>query len=137
MPRTIKKYANRRLYDTAISRHVTVAGIRQLVAAGEDVVIVDDTTGRDITRNILLQVIVEAEQGLYPVLSTKLMKQIIRSYDDPALGGMGDCLERRLEDFLRESKSLPLPVPMQEVTADPSFGGLPGALAAKAADEHD
>ena len=59
MPRTIKKYANRRLYDTEASRHVTLDGIRQLVASGEDVVVVDDTTGQDITRNILLQVISE------------------------------------------------------------------------------
>ena len=52
MPRTIKKYANRRLYDTQASRHVTLDGIRQLVASGEDVVVTDDTSGQDITRSI-------------------------------------------------------------------------------------
>ena len=55
MPRTVKKYANRRLYDTEASRHVTLDGIRQLVASGEDVVVIDDTTGEDITRSILLR----------------------------------------------------------------------------------
>ena len=135
MPRTIKKYANRRLYDTAVSRHVTVAGIRQLVAAGEDVVIIDDASGQDITRHVLLQVIVDAEQDLRPVLSTRLMTHIIRSYGDPSLGGMGDCLERRVEDFLLESKSSSST--LSEPDAGTSFAASPVTMAAKVADERD
>ena len=83
MPRTIKKYANRRLYDTEASRHVTLDGIRQLVAGGEDVMVIDDTSGQDITRSILLQVISEQEQGGRPILSAEMLKQIIRFYGNP------------------------------------------------------
>ena len=77
MPRTVKKYANRRLYDTEASRHVTLDGIRQLVAGGEDVVVIDDTTGEDITRSILLQVIAEQEQGGRPILSAEIDRKSV------------------------------------------------------------
>jgi polyhydroxyalkanoate synthesis repressor PhaR len=106
MPRTIKKYANRRLYDTEASRHVTLDGIRQLVAAGEDVVVVDDTTGQDITRSILLQVISEQEQGGRPILSATMLKQIIRFYGNPLQELMGGYLERSVDVFLGQQKTL-------------------------------
>ena len=83
MPRTIKKYANRRLYDTQASQHVTLEGIRALVAGGEDIVVIDDTTDEDITRNILLQVVSEQEQGGRPILSTEMLKYLIRFYGNP------------------------------------------------------
>ena len=69
-PRLIRKYANRRLYDTASSRHVTTEDIRKLVAAGERVKVVDDKSGDDVTRSILLQIIASQEQFGKPVLST-------------------------------------------------------------------
>lgn len=106
MPRTIKKYANRRLYDTEASRHVTLDGIRQLVAGGEDVVVIDDTTGQDITRNILLQVISEQEQGGRPILSAEMLKQIIRFYGNPLQELMGGYLERSVEMFMNQQKTL-------------------------------
>lgn len=106
MPRTIKKYANRRLYDTEASRHVTLDGIRQLVAAGEDVVVIDDTTGQDITRSILLQVISEQEQGGRPILSADMLKQIIRFYGNPLQDLMAGYLERSVEVFLNQQKTL-------------------------------
>lgn len=106
MPRTIKKYANRRLYDTQASRHVTLDGIRQLVAAGEDVVVVDDTTGQDITRNILLQVIAEQEQGGRPILTADMLKQIIRFYGNPLQELMAGYLERSVQLFLTQQKTL-------------------------------
>jgi polyhydroxyalkanoate synthesis repressor PhaR len=106
MPRTIKKYANRRLYDTQASRHVTLDGIRQLVAAGEDVVVVDDTTGQDITRNILLQVIAEQEQGGRPILTADMLKQIIRFYGNPMQELMAGYLERSVQLFLSQQKTL-------------------------------
>jgi len=106
MPRTIKKYANRRLYDTEASRHVTLDGIRQLVASGEDVVVVDDTTGQDITRNILLQVISEQEQGGRPILSADMLKHIIRFYGNPLQELMGGYLERSVEMFMSQQKTL-------------------------------
>ena len=106
MPRTIKKYANRRLYDTQASRHVTLDGIRQLVASGEDVVVVDDTTGNDITRNILLQVIAEQEQGGRPILTADMLKQIIRFYGNPMQELMAGYLERSVQLFLSQQKTL-------------------------------
>jgi len=106
MPRTIKKYANRRLYDTQASRHVTLDGIRQLVASGEDVVVTDDTTGQDITRSILLQVISEQEQGGRPILSAEMLKHIIRFYGNPLQDMMGGYLERSVEVFMGQQKVL-------------------------------
>ena len=106
MPRTIKKYANRRLYDTEASRHVTLDGIRQLVVSGEDVVVMDDTTGQDITRNILLQVISEQEQGGRPMLSAGMLKHIIRFYGNPLQELMGGYLERSVEGFMNQQKVL-------------------------------
>ena len=86
MPRTIKKYANRRLYDTTASRHVTLQDILKLVASGEEITVVDDTSGDDITRNILLQILAEQEQGGRPILSTEMLMQIIRFYGNPMQG---------------------------------------------------
>ncbi len=106
MPRTVKKYANRRLYDTEASRHVTLDGIRQLVAGGEDVVVIDDTTGEDITRSILLQVISEQEQGGRPILSAEMLRHIIRFYGNPLQELMGGYLERSLDIFMKQQKGL-------------------------------
>ena len=106
MPRTIKKYANRRLYDTEASKHVTLDGIRQLVAGGEDVAVIDDTTGQDITRSILLQVISEQEQGGRPILSADMLKHIIRFYGNPLQDLMGGYLERSVEVFMNQQKGL-------------------------------
>ena len=106
MPRTIKKYANRRLYDTEASRHVTLDGIRELVAAGEDVTVIDDTSGQDITRSILLQVIADQEQGGRPILSAEMLKQIIRFYGNPMQELMAGYLERSVQVFLNQQKAL-------------------------------
>lgn len=106
MPRTIKKYANRRLYDTQSSKHVTLDGIRQLVVDGEDVVVIDDTSGLDITRSILLQVISEQEQSGRPILSAGMLRHIIRFYGDPMQELMSQYLESSVEAFLNQQKSL-------------------------------
>lgn len=106
MPRTIKKYANRRLYDTQSSKHVTLDGIRQLVVDGEEVVVIDDTTGLDITRNILLQVISEQEQNGRPILGAGMLRHIIRFYGDPMQELMAQYLESSVEAFLNQQKSL-------------------------------
>lgn len=104
MPRTIKKYANRRLYDTTASRHVTLEGIRQLVAAGEEIAVIDDTSGEDITRNVLMQIIAEQEQGGRPILSTDMLMQIIRFYGNPMQGMMTQFLEQSVEAFMDQQK---------------------------------
>lgn len=102
MPRTIKKYANRRLYDTHASRHVTLEGVRRLITEGEDIVVVDDTTGLDITRNILLQVIAEQEHGTQPILSAAMLRYLIRAYGRPEQGLMSQQLERTVATFIEQ-----------------------------------
>jgi polyhydroxyalkanoate synthesis repressor PhaR len=124
MPRTIKKYANRRLYDTQASRHVTLDGIRELVASGEDVVVMDDTTGQDITRSILLQVISEQEQGGRPILSAEMLKHIIRFYGNPLQELMGGYLERSMEGFMNQQKVLQEQI--QKTMGATSSGALQG-----------
>lgn len=99
MPRTIKKYANRRLYDTTASRHVTLDGLRQLVAAGEDIRVIDDTSGNDITRCVLLQVITEMEQGGHPLLPAALLRQLIRCHGQPGQDELAGHLERSIAAF--------------------------------------
>jgi polyhydroxyalkanoate synthesis repressor PhaR len=127
MPRTIKKYANRRLYDTEASRHVTLDGIRQLVASGEDVVVMDDTSGQDITRSILLQVISEQEHGGRPILSAEMLKHIIRFYGNPLQDMMGGYLERSVEVFMSQQKVLQDQI--QKTMGMPPLGTTPlGAM---------
>ena len=74
-PRLIRKYANRRLYDSTDSRHVTLEDIRKLVAAGIHVKVVDDSSGEDLTRPVLLQIIAEQEQFGQPVLSMSCSRE--------------------------------------------------------------
>jgi len=106
MSRVIKKYANRRLYDTTASSHVTLDGIRELVVEGEDVVVVDDTTGDDITRSVMLQIITEQEQGGRPILSADMLKYIIRFYGNPMQDFMSRYLEQSLETFMNQQRTL-------------------------------
>lgn len=106
MPRTIKKYANRRLYDTHASKHVTLDGIRQLVVDGEEIVVIDDTNGQDITRSILLQVIAEQEQAGRPILSAGMLRHIIRFYGNPLQEFMAQYLETSVEAFLNQQKGM-------------------------------
>ena len=82
-PRVIRKYANRRLYDATASRHVTLEDIRRLIASGEQVQVIDDRSGEDLTRSVLLQIIAEQEQFGSPVLSVQLLEGIIRFYGNP------------------------------------------------------
>jgi polyhydroxyalkanoate synthesis repressor PhaR len=107
MPRTVKKYANRRLYDTYASKHVTLEGIRRLVIDGEDVVVIDDPTGRDITRGILLQVIAGQEQGGPPILSAGTLRCLIRTHGNPLQEFMAQYLESSVEAFLNQQKREP------------------------------
>ena len=104
MPRTIKKYANRRLYDTHASRHVTLDGIRRLVVAGEDLVVIDDTSGQDITRGILLQVIAGQEEAGRPILGTATLRHLIRAYGQPLQEPMARHLEGSIEAFLDQHR---------------------------------
>lgn len=102
--RTIKKYPNRRLYDTVISSYVTVDDIRQLVIDGETFEVHDAKTGADLTRQILLQIITEREDQGQPMLSAQLLQQLIRFYGDQLQGFMGSYLERSLQTFLDQQQ---------------------------------
>ncbi len=104
--RLIKKYANRRLYDTVASKHVTLDGIRELITAGHDVQIVDETSGEDITRTVLLQVISEQEQGGRPMLDAALLMRIIRLYGNPAQDLMGEYLVKSFDAFMLQQSRL-------------------------------
>ena len=92
--RIIKKYPNRRLYDTEISSYITIEDVRQLIVDGEDFEVRDAKTGDDLTRTVLLQIITEQEQDGEPMLSTQLLSHIIRFYGDSMQGFMGNYLER-------------------------------------------
>jgi polyhydroxyalkanoate synthesis repressor PhaR len=98
--RIIKKYPNRRLYDTEISSYITVDEVRQLVVDGEDFEVRDAKTGEDLTRTVLLQIISEHEEKGQPLFSTKLLSQFIRFYGDSLQGFMGSYLERSMQVFL-------------------------------------
>lgn len=97
--RTIKKYANRRLYDTADSRYVTLEDLRQLVVNGERFEVVDARDGTDLTRTILLQIIVDQEEKGQPLLSTRLLEQLIRYYGDNLQAFVGSYLDKSMDFF--------------------------------------
>ena len=97
--RTIKKYPNRRLYDSHTSSHVTLADIRRLVQEEEPFQVVDAKTGEDITRSILLQIIQEAESGGDPIFSSDMLRNIIRFYG-PFQGVLGSYLDESIQSMI-------------------------------------
>jgi polyhydroxyalkanoate synthesis repressor PhaR len=101
-PRVIKKYPNRRLYDTRVSSYITLEEVRQLVLSGEAFEVRDAKTGEDLTRAVLLQIIAEHEQHGQPIFSTALLSQIIRFYGDAMQGFVGGYLENSLKVFLEQ-----------------------------------
>jgi polyhydroxyalkanoate synthesis repressor PhaR len=104
--RIIKKYPNRRLYDTAISSYITLEDVRQLVLAHTDFCVRDAKTNEDITRTILLQIIVEREEGGEPIFSTDVLQQIIRFYGDALQGMMASYLDKSMKLFVRQQHAL-------------------------------
>jgi polyhydroxyalkanoate synthesis repressor PhaR len=101
-PRVIKKYPNRRLYDTRVSSYITLEEVRQLVLSGENFEVRDAKTNQDLTRAVLLQIIAEHEQHGQPIFSTTLLSQIIRFYGDAMQGFVGGYLENSLKVFLEQ-----------------------------------
>ena len=104
--RLIRKYANRRLYDTVGSRHVTLADLRQLVVAGERIQVVDDKSGEDLTRAVLLQIIADQERFGAPTLSTELLEMIIRFYASPVQSLLTNYLEQGFAALLRQQEAM-------------------------------
>lgn len=102
--RVIKKYPNRRLYDTEISSYITIEDVRQLIVDGEQFEVRDAKSGQDLTRQVLLQIISEHEQDGQPMLSTQLLSQIIRFYGDSMQGFMGSYLDQSMQAFMDQQQ---------------------------------
>ncbi|MBI3350384.1 MAG: polyhydroxyalkanoate synthesis repressor PhaR [Burkholderiales bacterium] len=97
--RILKKYPNRRLYDTQTSSYITLADVKRMVLEGVDFEVHDAKTQEDLTRAILLQIILEEETGGVPMFSTSSLAQIIRFYGHAMQGVMGGLLERQMQAF--------------------------------------
>jgi len=104
--RLIKKYPNRRLYDTKTSSYITLADVKQMVLKQEEFQVVDAKSNDDLTRQILLQIILEEESAGAPMFSSDLLSQMIRSYGSAMQGFMGSYLEKNLEGFQQMQKAL-------------------------------
>ena len=102
--RVIKKYPNRRLYDTNISKYITLEEIRQLVLENVQFRVEDKRTEEDITRSILLQVIAEQEEGGNPLFTTDLLVFIIRYYGDPMQKSISRYLELSMRMFVEQQQ---------------------------------
>lgn len=98
--RVIKKYPNRRLYDTDTSSYVTLSEIKQLVMDNEPCVVRDAKTGEDITRSILLQIILEEEAGGSPMFTAPVLANIIRFYGHAMQGLLGGYLEKNIQTLM-------------------------------------
>ena len=103
-PRIIKKYPNRRLYDTETSTYITLTDVKDLVLQYKEFQVQDAKTGADLTRAILLQIILEEESGGVPMFSTDMLANIIRYYGHAMQGLMGSYLERSIITFHEAQK---------------------------------
>jgi len=108
--RIIKKYPNRRLYDTAISHYITLAEVRELVRDYVPFRVIDSRSGEDLTRATLLQIIAEDEERGEPVFSTDLLSHTIRSYGDATQAMMARFLEHSLRQFTQQQSQFHSPL---------------------------
>jgi polyhydroxyalkanoate synthesis repressor PhaR len=97
--RLIKKYPNRRLYDTQTSSYITLSDVKQLVLDADEFTVVDAKSNEDLTRSILLQIILEEEAQGVPMFSSSVLAQIIRYYGHAMQGMMGSYLEKNVQAF--------------------------------------
>jgi polyhydroxyalkanoate synthesis repressor PhaR len=104
--RLIKKYPNRRLYDTATSSYITLADVKKLVLQQVPFKVVDAKTNEDLTRSILLQIILEEESSGVPMFSSDMLSQIIRFYGNAMQGMMGTYLEKNIQTFMEIQRRL-------------------------------
>jgi polyhydroxyalkanoate synthesis repressor PhaR len=104
--RIIKKYPNRRLYDTATSSYITLADVKKLVLDNVGFKVVDAKSGEDLTRSILLQIITEEEACGAPMFSSDMLTQIIRFYGNAMQGMMGAFLEKNIQTFMQIQQRL-------------------------------
>lgn len=99
-PRVIKKYPNRRLYDTDTSTYITLTEVKKLVMESEPLVVRDAKTGDDLTRSILLQIILEEEAGGSPMFTEAVLSNIIRFYGNAMQSFIGPYLEKNVQAFM-------------------------------------
>lgn len=102
--RIIKKYPNRRLYDTEKSSYITLAEVHKIIQSGKDFKVVDAENGDDITRSILIQIIIDQENGETPIMTTDMLTKFIRFYDDAAQNLFGEFLEKNMQMFTEQQK---------------------------------
>jgi polyhydroxyalkanoate synthesis repressor PhaR len=105
-PRIIKKYPNRRLYDTETSSYITLADVKKLVLDQVEFKVEDAKSHEDLTRSILLQIILEEETAGAPMFSSDMLSQIIRFYGNAMQGMMGSYLEKNIQTFIEIQKRL-------------------------------
>jgi len=105
-PRIIKKYPNRRLYDTTNSGYITLADVKQMVLESLNFQVIDAKSGGDLTRTILLQIILEEEAGGMPMFSSEMLAQMIRFYGSAQQTVMGSYIEQNVTAFLAIQKKL-------------------------------
>ena len=117
--RLIKKYPNRRLYDTETSSYITLSEVKLLVLEHAEFQVVDAKTNQDLTRSILMQIILDEESGVAPLFTSDMLSQMIRSYGNAMQGFMGNYLEKGMQSFVDIQKKL------QEQSATLSGGETP------------
>ena len=105
-PTKIKKYANRRLYNTGTSTYVTLEDLAEMVKAGEDFVVLDAKSGEDITRSVLTQIIFEQENKGQNLLPITFLRQLIRFYGDSIQNLIPTYLDFSIDSFVREQEKL-------------------------------
>jgi len=103
-PRIVKKYPNRRLYDTELSKYVALVDLRKLIHDGVDFKVIDSQSGADITRNILIQIITELEAGEEALFSTDRLIEIIRYYDDTVHDLFQSYLDQSMRAFTEQQE---------------------------------
>ncbi|RTL17483.1 MAG: polyhydroxyalkanoate synthesis repressor PhaR [Burkholderiales bacterium] len=126
--RVLKKYPNRRLYDTQTSSYITLADVKRMVLDGVDFEVQDAKTQEDLTRSILLQIILEEETGGVPMFSTNSLAQIIRFYGHAMQGVMGGLLERQMQAFTDMQQRFAEQAPGMPFSPD-AWSGLMGGYA--------
>ena len=124
--RVIKKYPNRRLYDTAESKYVTLNDVRKLVLEGIGFCVIDKKSGEDITRNILLQIIIEQEDEGEPLFSTDVLEQLIGFYGNSVQGMAGDFISQSLNMFRDQQARFQVQMreAMQNLPMSSAFGEM-------------
>jgi polyhydroxyalkanoate synthesis repressor PhaR len=108
--RVIKKYPNRRLYDTQISHYITLNDVKDLVMSYSDFKVIDAKTGEDLTRCTLMQIIAEEETNGHPLLTSEILKEFVRFYGDSMQAMMSRFLEHSIKHFMERRAGLKSPL---------------------------